>query len=134
MEEIMNNHTIETTNWLTKGISEEQLKIEKALSVIAAKIYTKRTQMGMDQKAFAKFMGVSQGMVSRWESGTYNFSISTLIGICEKLELNFEPQIFEKELASQNTEFVKIKKINYDFGGWVDWRPNSKEVLGKGVA
>ena len=130
----MNNHTIETTNWLTKGISEEQIKVEKALSVIAAEIYTKRTQMGMDQKAFAKFMGVSQGMVSRWESGTYNFSISTLIGICEKLELNFEPQIFEKELAPQNTEFVKIKKINCDFGGWVDWRPNSKEVLGKGVA
>ena len=105
----MNNHTIETTDWLTKGISEEQLKIEKVLSVIAAKIFTKRTQMGMDQKGFAKFMGVSQGMVSRWESGTYNFSISTLIGICEKLELDFEPQIFEKELASQNTEFVKNK-------------------------
>ena len=106
----MNNHKIETTNWLTKGISEEQLKIEKALSVISAKIYTKRTQLGMDQKAFAKFMGVSQGMVSRWESGTYNFSVSTLIGICEKLDLNFEPQIFEKEFAIRNTEFVKIKK------------------------
>ena len=106
MEEIMNNHTIETTNWLTKGISEEQIKIEKALSVIAAKIYTKRTQMGMDQKAFAKFMGVSQGMVSRWESGTYNFSISTLIGICEKLELNFEPQIW-KEPVPLDSEFEK---------------------------
>lgn len=88
----MNNHTIETTNWLTKEISEEHIKIEKVLSVIAAKIYTKRTQMGMDQKAFAKFMGVSRRMVSKWESGTYNFSISTLIGICEKLELNFEPR------------------------------------------
>ena len=96
----MNNYTIETTNWLTKGISKEQLKIEKALSVIAAKIFTKRTQMGMDQKAFAKFVGVSQGMVSRWESGTYNFSISTLIGICEKLELDFEPQIFENKAVS----------------------------------
>lgn len=130
----MNNHTIETTDWLTKGISEEQLKIEKALSVIAAKIYTKRTQTGMDQKTFAKFMGVSQGMISRWESGTYNFSISTLIKICEKLDLNFEPQIIEKELAPQNTEFVKIKKSNYDYRGWVDWTPNSILVLGKGVA
>jgi len=130
----MNNHKIETTNWLTKGISEEQLKIEKALSVISAKIYTKRTQLGMDQKAFAKFMGVSQGMVSRWESGTYNFSVSTLIGICEKLDLNFEPQIFEKEFAIRNTEFVKIKKTSCDFKGWVDWKPNDKDILGKGVA
>ena len=64
MEEIMNNHTIETTNWLTKG------------------------------------------MVSRWESGTYNFSISTLIGICEKLELNFEPQIW-KEPVPLDSEFEK---------------------------
>lgn len=129
----MNNYTIETTNWLTKGISKEQLKIEKALSVIAAKIYTKRTQIGMDQKAFARFMGVSQGMVSRWESGTYNFSISTLIGICEKLELDFEPQIFEKELAPQNTEFVINKENNCVFREWGDWIP-SKEILVKGVA
>lgn len=85
----MNNHTIETTDWLTKGISKEQLKIEKVLSVISAKIFTKRTQMGMSKKVFAKFMGVSQRMISKWESGTYNFSISTLIGICEKLELDY---------------------------------------------
>ena len=102
----MNNHTIETTNWLTKGISEEQIKIEKALSVIAAKIYTKRTQMGMDQKAFAKLMGVSRRMVSRWESGTYNFSVSELIRICEKLELNFEPQIW-KEPVPLDSELEK---------------------------
>ena len=130
----MNNQTIETTNWLTKGISEEQLKIEKTLSVISAKIYTKRTQMGMDQKAFAKFMGVSQGMVSRWESGTYNFSVTTLIGICEKLELNFEPQIFEKEFSPKNIKFVITKKATYDFREWEDWMPNGQGILGKGVA
>lgn len=130
----MNNHTIESTDWLTKGISEEQLKIEKVLSVISAKIFTKRTQLGMDQKKFAKFIGVSQGMVSRWESGTYNFSISTLVGICEKLELSFEPQIFEKELAPQNTEFVKSKKKNDDFRDWVDWTPSGKKYPRRDVA
>ena len=97
----------ETTNWLTKGISEEQLKIEKALSVIAAQIFTKRTQMGMGRKAFAKFMGVSQRTVSRWESGTYNFSISTLIVICEKLELS-AGEWFEKACKKeQNYEGTK---------------------------
>ena len=130
----MNNHKIETTNWLIEGISEEQLKTEKALAIISAKIYTKRTQMGMDQKTFAKFMKVSQGLVSRWESGTYNFSISTLIGICEKLELSFDPQIIEKELVPQNTEFVKVQKISYDFSGFVNWKPSSKDLRGKGVA
>lgn len=79
---------IETTNWLTKGISEEQLKIEKTLSVMAAKIFTKRTQMGMSQKVFAKFMGTSQRMISKWESGTYDFPLSTLVDISSKLNFN----------------------------------------------
>jgi len=130
----MKSHNVETTNWLTNGISEEQLKIEKALSVISAKIYTKRTKMGLDQKAFAKFMGVTQGMVSRWESGTYNFSISTLISICEKLEMSFEPYIVDQELTIQNISFVPVRKPDYDFNGWVDWKPSYNDILGKGVA
>ena len=130
----MKNPKIETTNWLTKGISEEQLKTEKALAVIAAKIYTKRTQLGMDQKAFAKHMGVTQGLVSRWESGTYNFSISTLISICEKLELSFEPQILEREFSPQNIIFVNTPSPTSVPFDWVDWCPGKKAVLTKGVA
>ncbi|MCH5279935.1 MAG: helix-turn-helix transcriptional regulator [Lachnospiraceae bacterium] len=30
--------------------------------------------MGMTQLEFAKHMGVSQGMVSKWESREYNFT------------------------------------------------------------
>lgn len=130
----MINRKIETTNWLTKGISEKQLKTEKALSVISATIYTKRTKMGMDQKAFANYMGVSQGMISRWESGTYNFSISTLIGICEKIELTFNPQIFEKDLVSQNIEYVTSRKNVFCSREWDKWTPSNNQLLGKGVA
>ena len=57
----MNNHTIETTNWLTKGISEEQIKIEKALSVIAAKIYTKKNTNGNGSKSIRKVHGSISG-------------------------------------------------------------------------
>ncbi len=130
----MKSHNIETTSWLTNGISEEQLKIEKALAVISAKIYTKRTKMGLDQKSFAKLMGVTQGMVSRWESGTYNFSISTLIGICEKLHLSFEPYIVDQELAMQNIAFVKPKKAIADFNDWDDWTPSKDNTLREDVA
>ncbi len=120
----MKRQNVETTSWLTNGISGEQLKIEKALAVISAKIYTKRTKMGLDQKAFAKFMGVTQGMISRWESGTYNFSISTLIGICEKLNLSFDPCIVDRELTIQNIAFVMPKKPSIDIKDWVDWKPS----------
>ena len=130
----MKSHNVETTSWLTNGISEEQLKIEKALAVISAKIYTKRTKMGLDQKSFAKFMGVTQGMISRWESGTYNFSISTLIGICEKLNLSFDPCILDRELTIQNIAFVQHKKTSVDFNGWVDWKPTKINTVREDVA
>lgn len=130
----MKRQNVETTSWLTNGISEEQLKIEKALAVISAKIYTKRTKMGLDQKAFAKFMGVTQGMISRWESGTYNFSISTLIGICEKLNLSFDPCILDRELTIQNIAFVKPKKNSVDFNDWVDWKPSKINIVREDVA
>lgn len=129
----MKRLNVETTNWLTKGISDEQLKIEKALSVISAKIYTQRTRMGFDQKAFAKFMGVSQGMVSRWESGTYNFSIATLIGICEKLDLSFEPYIADQQWNVSNISFVPVDKTSND-NGWVKWTPTQNSPVEKGVA
>ena len=130
----MKRQNVETTSWLTNGISEEQLKIEKALAVISAKIYTKRTKMGLDQKSFAKFMGVTQGMISRWESGTYNFSISTLIGICEKLNLSFDPCILDRELTIQNIAFVQHKKTSVDFNGWVDWKPTKINTVREDVA
>lgn len=86
----------ETVEWLTDGISDEELEIERVRAIIGSEIYLIRTSKQMDQKAFAKLMGVSQGMVSRWESGTYNFSVATLAEICSKLGYTFEPQIVEK--------------------------------------
>lgn len=130
----MNNKKMPTTDWLIKGVSNEQLETEKALAVISAQIYIKRTEMGMDQKAFAKHMGVTQGLVSRWESGTYNFSISTLISICDKLGLVFEPKIMEKEFVTQNIKFIKTKKSDYDSFGWGDWSPHNAKEPKKGVA
>ena len=130
----MNNKKMPTTDWLIKGVSNEQLETEKALAVISAQIYIKRTETGMDQKAFAKYMGVTQGLVSRWESGTYNFSISTLISICDKLGLVFEPKIMEKEFVTQNIKFIKTKNNNYDSFGWGDWSPHNAKELKKGVA
>ena len=127
-------NNISSTDWLIKGISNEQLQIEKALAVISAKIYIKRTEMGLDQKAFAKYMGVTQGLVSRWESGSYNFSISTLINICEKLGLIFEPKIIEEELSSKNVSYVSPKANIIDKSVWETWRPENKTITGEGVA
>lgn len=42
-------------------------------------------------------MNVSQGMVSRWENGDCNFTLSTLCYICDKLSLILDIQIMKEE-------------------------------------
>lgn len=128
----MKNNEMRTNNWLIDGISEEQFQTEKILAVIGANINLKRLEMGMDQKLFAKFMGVSQGMVSRWESGSYNFSVSTLSSICQKLDLTLNVDI-KSELAEKEKMFFVVKKTSGN-NDWQAWMPNKDDVIIGGVA
>ena len=75
------------------ALSESDIVASRELSKIAIMLAKARTDRGMTQKEFAKFMDVSQGMVSKWESEYYNFSIETLAKICEKLNMNLEIKI-----------------------------------------
>lgn len=71
------------------------------LAKISAKIEKCRQEMNMTQKEFAEYMDVSQGMVSKWESREYNFTIKSLNEICEKLQLcvslDIQPLTIAKE-------------------------------------
>ena len=75
------------TNWISEGISEAEVKTIVELAKISARIELCRTDMGMTQKEFADYMGVTQGMVSKWESREYNFTIRSLNEICQKIDL-----------------------------------------------
>lgn len=66
---------------------------EMAKAKIASMILTKRYELKMSQTDFAEYMGVSQAMVSKWESGETNFSISAIAEICEKLSMTFDINI-----------------------------------------
>lgn len=59
----------------------------KYLGKISAAIVKKRVDLKMTQKEFAKYLSVSQGMVSKWESGDYNFTVKNLAELSEKLNL-----------------------------------------------
>lgn len=64
-----------------------------------------RIEKSMNQKQFAQFMGVSQAMVSKWESGDCNFTVETIAKICDKL--NIIPQL---ELISENDYYSLMQK------------------------
>lgn len=76
------------TTWVTEALSEAEVKSTVELAKISARIEKCRQNMNMTQKEFAEYMNVSQGMVSKWESREYNFTIRSLNEICEKLHLS----------------------------------------------
>lgn len=95
-----------STNWLEKGLSSEEINEIKNLAIISAKIEEKRHSLGLNQKEFAKMMNVTQGMISKWESGEYNFTITMLEKICSKLDLDFKPTIIDKNEKSPKPAFA----------------------------
>lgn len=66
-------------------LNDEELQISIMQSLVAAEISMRRQERHMSQKDFSELMGVSQGMVSKWESGECNFTLSTLVSIALKL-------------------------------------------------
>lgn len=75
------------TTWVTEALSEAEVKstVELAKFLLELKMPSKYEY---DAKEFAEYMNVSQGMVSKWESREYNFTIRSLNEICEKLHLS----------------------------------------------
>lgn len=72
--------------------------IEIALkAAVTSEILKCRYEKHMSQKEFAEFMGVSQAIVSKWESGETNFTIEKIAQICDKLGLIPELEIRKEQ-------------------------------------
>jgi transcriptional regulator with XRE-family HTH domain len=98
-------------DWLREGLSDSELKSILELAQISSKIERRRIEMGMTQKEFADFMGVTQGMVSKWESREYNFTVKTLNDICAKIGLEFYPSINHK-ITRENFVLIQSHSQN----------------------
>lgn len=92
-----------------ESLSTEDIIAAKILADVSEKIVKQRVEMGMTQKQFARFMGVSQGMISKWESADYNFSVKALAEIASKLNLDLNI-CFERNKVLQMPE--KTKRLN----------------------
>ena len=86
----MKNKVNQLAEAISQTLSSSDIAAAKQLAKISSVILSNRLERGMNQKQFAEFVGVSQGMISKWESGEYNFTVETLANICEKLNLDFD--------------------------------------------
>lgn len=80
-----------TKNLLNQLIAEipEEVKMQCDMSdTIAGRIDSILKERGMTQKQFAQLVHHSQGEVSRWLSGTHNFTLATLAKISVALGVN----------------------------------------------
>ena len=76
----------------------ESRKNEKLYDIyykISTAIYMYRSKHGLSQKKLAEKLGVTQSMVSKLESGDYNYTIEQLWKVSSKLGLQFDV-IFEE--------------------------------------
>lgn len=91
---------------LAKNMSAAEIKTAFVTADISTVITKERIARKMTQKEFADFMGVSQPMISKWESGDYNFTISSIAEIFDKLELDFDFKIISKQTEEINIEYT----------------------------
>lgn len=83
---------------------------------VSANILKQRIQSGKTQKEFAKYMGVTQGMVSKWESGNYNFTIKSIADIFEKLDMEFKFEVVSEQAESYTSiPIIKFDKARFLF-------------------
>lgn len=78
---------------LFADLSPDEKQSCELIAKIAMCIFDARKNLGMNQKQFAKHLGVSQGMVSKWESAEYNFTIENISEIFNKLKMDFDINI-----------------------------------------
>lgn len=75
---------------ITKDMDDEDVVLGGLQSMIASEITVRRIKRGLSQKECARLLGVSQGLLSKWESGDTNFTLSTLVHIAGKLEIEVQ--------------------------------------------
>ena len=72
---------------LFPNLTRAEKECNRLLVAIANQIHVQRKMLGRTQKQLAEQLSVSQSMICQWESGDYNFSISSLTEIFDNLGL-----------------------------------------------
>lgn len=104
---------------ISSNYSKEEIKAADVLSAISCRISEERIKRRLSQKAFAKAVGVTQQMVSKWENGDYNFTITSLVKISCTFGITLTDLLGEKNddysepsIISQSSECSNFNILN----------------------
>lgn len=101
--------------FMAEYITESDIYAAKAIAKVSMFIYRYRKDHHLSQKDLAKKIGVTQSMISKWESSEYNFTIENIAKIAEKLEVNFNIEFAAKDQYLYNKTINNYEEIKYDF-------------------
>ena len=85
-----------TSTWMQDALTLAERESNKKKVDIAVAIFNKRKEKKMNQKEFAKFLGCTQGMVSKLESGECNLTIEKMDELFDKLDMRVSFNIRSK--------------------------------------
>ena len=103
---------------VTEGMTGEEVMLSGILGIIAGEIAIKRQELGMTQEDLAERLGVSQGLVSRWESAETNFTMGTLIRIASALDLKVQSPLVPKAPLTYTVGTSNIIAFPESHGAW----------------
>ena len=104
---IMNNNKCDIHDLLdlfSETLVASEVLSSKLISQISSTITKERIKLRMNQKEFAKHIGVTQSEISRWEHGDYNFSLKKIAEIAEKLDMDIDI-IFTKMSIKKSIDY-----------------------------
>lgn len=99
-------------------VNEDDIISAQILSQISSRIVKYRLDRKMSQKEFAMFLDVSQTMVSKIESGDYNFTIKNLVKICNRMHLYLDVSIRNERTKTPKNKYIILNmdnnELNYE--------------------
>jgi len=104
-------------------ISTEEFEDTAHLMKLAARIWELVEDRNLNKRGFAALMGKEPSVVSKWLSGTHNFTQTTLFDICRKLEVPMSA-LYETKKP------VVASRVSYVTNAyWNKYQSESREVL-----
>ena len=108
-----NNGIDELLSFFQDTLSPADVLSSKMMAQISTAITKERLKLHMNQADFAKHIHASQSLVSRWESGDYNFTIQKIAEIAASLNLDVDITLHDAN--TQNTQSIAYSSSSSGF-------------------